>query len=81
MKANPLITNTWYRQLSQAPCCLDMPKHGSNQGLNAWLCHPGINVYPRLINIGPQVSVGYPATPPPAKKAAASTPKPAASGK
>lgn len=42
----------------------------------------GIQVYPRLINIGPQVTVSYPATPPPAtKKAAASTPKPAASGK
>ena len=30
----------------------------------------GILVYPRLINVGPQVVVGYPATPPPAKKAA-----------
>lgn len=27
----------------------------------------GIQVYPRFINIGPQVTVGYPATPPPAK--------------
>ncbi len=35
-----------------------------------WVACAGILVYPRLINIGPQVVVGYPATPPPAKKAA-----------
>lgn len=29
--------------------------------------YAGIQVYPRFINIGPQVTVGYPATPPPAK--------------
>lgn len=38
----------------------------------------GIQVYPRLINIGPQVNIGYPATPPPAKKAAAKAATPGA---
>lgn len=38
---------------------------------SGWCAHAGIQVYPRLINIGPQVNIGYPATPPPAKKAGA----------
>ena len=35
----------------------------------------GVQVYPRLINVGPQVNIAYPATPPPAKKAGTSAPK------